>query len=99
MTPKERVLEKLKRREALTAEIVADLDEEIDELLAWAPDSLTPEDRKGIQDEVTAQTRLVTNALSTEELESEGARRSFMNGTLAEVQRLIYVRTEQRKNK
>ena len=34
-------LEKLKLRESLTAEIVTDLEQEIDDMLAWAPGSLT----------------------------------------------------------
>jgi hypothetical protein len=33
-------LEKLKLRESLTAEIVADVEYEINDLLAWAPESL-----------------------------------------------------------
>jgi hypothetical protein len=40
---------------------------EINDLLAWAPDSLTAKDRKAIRDEVMAQTRHVTDALTTEE--------------------------------
>ena len=69
-------LEKLKLRESLTAEIVADLAQEIDDVLAWAPDGLTEKDRKAVRDEVIAQTRHVTDALTTAELQNEGARRA-----------------------
>jgi len=55
-------LEKLKLRESLTAEIVTDLEQEIDDALAWAPDSLTAKDRKAIRDEVMAQTRTCGDA-------------------------------------
>jgi hypothetical protein len=49
MTTKDRLTERLKRRETLTAE-----------------------DRKVIKDEATGQTLLVTDALTTEELEKRG---------------------------
>jgi hypothetical protein len=88
-------LEKLKLRESLTAEIVADVEYEINDLLAWAPESLTERDLKAIHDEVIAQTRIVTDTLSTEELQNEGARRSYTCGAVATVRRLINVRMAQ----
>jgi hypothetical protein len=51
-------LEKQQLRESLTAEIVADVEYEVNDLLAWAPESLTERDRKAIRDEVMAQARL-----------------------------------------
>jgi hypothetical protein len=88
-------LEKLKLRESLTAEIVADVEYEINDLLAWAPDSLTAKDRKAIRDEVMAQTRHVTDALTAEELQNEGARRAYTCGAVATARRLINVRMAQ----
>jgi len=88
-------LEKLKLRESLTAEIVADVEYEINDLLAWAPESLTERDRKAIRDEVMAQTRHVTDALSTEELQNAGARRASTCGAVATARRLINVRMAQ----
>ena len=76
-------LERLKLRESLTAEIVADVEYEIDDVLAWATDSLTAKDRKAIRDEVMAQTRHVTDALTAEELQNEGARRAYTCGAVA----------------
>ena len=88
-------LEKLKLRESLTVEIVADVEYEINDLLAWAPEGLTERDRKAIRDEAMAQTRLVTDALSTEELQNEGARRAYTCGAVATARRLINVRMAQ----
>ena len=90
-------LEKLKLRESLTAEIVTDLKQEIDDVLAWAPDSLTAKDRKAIRDEVMAQTRLVTDALSTEELQNEGARRAYTCGAVATARQMINLQMAQTK--
>jgi hypothetical protein len=52
------------------------LHKRIDDVLAWAPDGLTEKDRKAVRDEVIAQTRHVTDALTTAELQNEGARRA-----------------------
>ena len=90
-------LEKLKLRESLTAEIVADVEYEINDLLAWAPDSLTAKDRKAIRDEVMAQTRHVTDALTAEELQNEGARRAYTCGAVATARYLINARMAQTK--
>jgi endonuclease I len=90
-------LEKQQLRESLTAEIVADVEYEINDLLAWVPDSLTAKDRKAIRDEVMAQTRLVTDALSTEELQNEGARRAYTCGAVATIWQLINFRLAQTK--
>ena len=90
-------LEKLKLRESLTAEIVADLAQEIDDVLAWAPDGLTEKDRKAVRDEVIAQTRHVTDALTTAELQNEGARRAYTCGAVATVRQMINLRMAQTK--
>ena len=82
---KERPTSKQQLRESLTSEILADVEYEIDDVLTWAPDSLTEKDRKAIRDEVIAQTRHVTDALTTEELQNEGARRAYTCGAVATV--------------
>jgi hypothetical protein len=89
--------EKLKLRESLTAEIVADVAQEIDDVLAWAPDGLTEKDRKAVRDEVIAQTRHVTDALTTAELQNEGARRAYTCGAVATVRQMINLRVAQGK--
>ena len=93
----DRHTEKLKLRESLTAEIVADVEQEIDDVLAWAPDNLTEKERKAIRDEVIAQTRHVTDALITEELQNEGARRAYTCGAVATVRHMINLRMAQTK--
>ena len=90
-------LEKLKLRESLTAEIVADVAQEIDDVLAWAPDGLTEKDRKAVRDEVIAQTRHVTDALTTAELQNEGARRAYTCGAVATLRQMINLRMAQTK--
>ena len=89
--------EKLKLRESLTAEIVADVAQEIDDVLAWAPDGLTEKDRKAVRDEVIAQTRHVTDALTTAELQNEGARRAYTCGAVATLRQMINLRMAQTK--
>jgi hypothetical protein len=90
-------LEKLKLRESLTAEIVTDLEQEIDDVLACAPDGLTEKDRKAVRDEVIAQTRHVTDALTTAELQNEGARRAYTCGAVATLRQMINLRMAQTK--
>jgi len=68
----DRLTEKLKLREALTKEILADVEQEIDDVLAWAPESLSADDRKAIRDEVIAQTPIVTDALTMDETPERG---------------------------
>ena len=92
-----RHLEKLKLRESLTADIVSDVEYEVNDLLAWAPDSLTGKDRKAIRDEVIAQTRHITDALTTEELQNEGARRAYTCGAVATVRQMINLTMAQTK--
>src|ERR1039457_6285575 len=46
---KDRLNERLKFRESLTKEILADIEYEVDDVLTWAPESLTERDRKAIQ--------------------------------------------------
>ncbi len=56
---------------------IGDVEQEIHDELRWVPESLTQEDRKAIRDEVIAQTRLVADVLTVEELQNEGERRSM----------------------
>jgi hypothetical protein len=68
---KDRQTERLKLREALTAEIIADEEHEIGDVLTRALDGATDEDSEGIRDQVIAQTRFVTDALTTEKLQKK----------------------------
>ena len=97
MNSKDRNTERVELRKALTNEIVAGEEYEINDVLAWAPDSLTEKDRKSIRDEVIAQTRHVTDALTLAELQNEGARRAYTCGALATVRQMINLRVAQGK--
>ncbi|MCE5309076.1 MAG: hypothetical protein LLG20_15665 [Acidobacteriales bacterium] len=94
---KDHLTEKLKLRESLTKGIVADVEHEIEDMLEWAADSLPAEERKALREEMIAQARLVTEALTTEELQNEGARRSYTCGAVATARHLINVRMAQSK--
>ena len=85
----DRPTSKQQLRESLSAEILADLEQEINDELASAPASLTDDDRKAIRNEVIAHTRVVTDALTVAELKNEGARRAYVCGALANVRRAI----------
>ncbi len=91
-TPANRRTDKLKRREALIAEIVEDVQHEIEDVLNSAPDSLTDDDRESIKDEVLQHSRLVTDALSLNELENEGARWSHVRSANTTAEHLVNVR-------
>ncbi len=84
-------------RDSLTAEILADLEQEINDEFAWAPENLTDDDRKAIRDEILAHTRTVIDALTIAELRNDGARRAYTCTALANVQRAINWRLAQRK--
>jgi hypothetical protein len=58
---------------------------------------LTEKDRKAIRDEVMAQTRLVMDALSTEELQNEGARRAYTCGAVETARQMINLQMAQTK--
>ena len=95
MNSKDRNAERIRLRESLTAEIVSDVEQEIDDVLACAPDGLTEKDRKAVRDEVIAQTRHVTDALTLAELQNDGARRAYTCGALATVRYLMNLRVAQ----
>ena len=97
MNSKDRNAERIRLRESLTAEIVSDVEQEIDDVLACAPDTLTEKDRKAVRDEVIAQAWHVTDALTTAELQNGGARRAYTCGAVATVRQMINVRMAQTK--
>jgi hypothetical protein len=84
-------------RQSLTAEILADVEHEIDDVLAWAPDELTEDDQKAIRDQVIAEARVVLDALETRQLEDQGAREWYMCGVAQNVRHLINWRMAQGK--
>ena len=87
-----RYTDRMKAREANIGDIVAEVADEVDTVLLFAPDCLTDEDREGIRDEVIAYTRFVTEALTAVEIENPGARRAHVLGAIRSAEHLINVR-------
>ena len=66
------------RRDTLTADIIEQVRNAIHEELLFAPQSLTDDGREAIEDDILTQSRIVVDALSTEEMTSEGALLSYI---------------------
>ena len=77
------------RRDTLTADIIEQVRNAIHEELLFAPQSLTDDGREAIEDDILTQSRIVVDALSTEEMTSEGALRSHITNARWDTTRLI----------
>lgn len=77
-------------RGEIEADIVQQVQNEIQEaILHHAPESWTPENRDAVQETILDHTRLVLDALRTNELQSAGALRSHIAQAIADTKRLI----------
>jgi S-adenosylmethionine:diacylglycerol 3-amino-3-carboxypropyl transferase len=76
-------------RQELTDDIIEQVREAVREEMADAPESFSPETLEGIEDSVLAQTQLVVDALSFEEMQSEGGLLSHLANARVETNRLI----------
>ena len=76
-------------RQELTDDIIEQVREAVREELADAPATLRPVDLEAIEDSVLAQTQLVVDALSFEEMQSEGGLLSHLANARVETNRLI----------
>ncbi len=77
------------RRDTLTADIIEQVRNAIHEELLFAPQSLTDDGREAIEDDILTQSRIVVDALSTEEMTSEGALLSHIANARWDTTRLI----------
>ena len=77
------------RRKEFTDDIIEHVRGAVREELADAAETLRPEDVEFIEDSVMAHTRLVVDALSFGEMQSEGARLSHIANARYETNRLI----------
>ena len=68
-------------------EVLTDLEEQLDEMLSDAPETVSESTRKAIKDEALAYARRVLGSLSSAELRSETARQRFMITTLRDAER------------
>ena len=71
------------------ADIIERVQSAIRDELMFAPSSLTDEDRAAIEDQLLSHTRLIVDALSTEEMNSEGALLSHIANARWDATRLI----------
>ena len=65
-------------------DIISEVEKELDDLLATAPDNLSAEVLKAIKEESINDTKRVLEALTTQELQSAGAYNRFLESTLAQ---------------
>ena len=78
-----------RRRDQMTTDIVGRVLEAVKEELGDAPVSLSREEREAIESSVLAHTRLVVDALGTQEMQSERALLSHVSNARQETNRLI----------
>ena len=70
-------------------DVLAELESELDVMLADAPESVTESTRKNIKNESLAYGRRVLDSLSSAELGSEAARQRFLITTLRDAERQV----------
>jgi hypothetical protein len=78
-----------RRRKEMTDDIIQRVRDAVQEKLADAPDPFRSDDLDAIEDTVLAHTRQVVDALSIEEMGSEGALLSHIANARWETQRLM----------
>jgi hypothetical protein len=83
------IAERQRRRQEVTDDIVERVRNAVQEELANAPKSLEREDLESIEEHVLDHTRLVVDALSFEEMQSEGALLSHIANARCDTNRLM----------
>jgi hypothetical protein len=73
-------------------EILATIEQDLDDVLADAPEYVSESERKGIKDEYTAYAKRVVDSLSKDELASQSAFERFVQTTLAEARMQMRMR-------
>jgi hypothetical protein len=79
----------IRDRGSLQAEIIQDVEQVIDEELADSPFALTDQARRSIRDEIVNYTQRILEALSFDEMRSQGAQALHLANMRSEVQCLI----------
>jgi hypothetical protein len=78
------------RRHEIETEIIQQVREEVQEaILLHAPQSWKQDRREAVEENVLAESRMILDALSTNELGSTGALRSHIGRAIDEAKRLI----------
>jgi hypothetical protein len=73
-------------------DIISDVEKELDDLLAAAPETLSATALKAIKEEAIGYTKHVLNSLTTQELQSAGAYNRFLESTLAQARMRMHMR-------
>jgi hypothetical protein len=73
-------------------DIISDVEKELDDLLADAPNNLSAKALKAIKEESINDTKRVLDALTTQELQSAGAYNRFLESTLAQARMRMHMR-------
>lgn len=77
-------------RHEIESEIIQQVREEVQQaILLHAPQSWKQDRREAVEESVLAETRVILDALSTNELGSTGALRTHIGRAIAETKRLI----------
>jgi hypothetical protein len=77
-------------RDQITADITSQVRNEIDDVLAEAPERFENEELDAIEKQVLAHTSLVLDALSASEIQSQSALDRHIAQAIAETRRLIH---------
>ena len=73
-------------------DIISEVEKELDDLLAAAPETLSETVLKAIKEESIGYTKHVLNSLTTKELQSAGAYNRFLENVLAQAQMWMHMR-------
>ena len=73
-------------------DIISEVEKELDDLLAAAPETLSETVQKAIKEESIGYTKHVLNSLTTKELQSAGAYNRFLENVLAQAQMWMHMR-------
>ncbi|MGD0778820.1 MAG: hypothetical protein ABSC05_39085 [Candidatus Solibacter sp.] len=74
------------------ADIISEVEKELDDLLASARETFSETDLKAIKVESIGYTKHVLNSLTTKELQSAGAYNRFLENTLAQARMRMHMR-------
>ena len=80
-------------------DILSELEKELDDLMADAPNNLSESARKAIRQESIRHTKRVLDALTTRELQSAGAYNRFLTNNLAQARMRMHERAGRSSSK
>jgi hypothetical protein len=84
-------------RKQMTDDIIQQVSNEIETVLLHAPDQWTDEELENVEKTVLDHTRVVLDAVSSSELQSQGALDRHIEQAVAETKRLLHNRSDRSK--